>query len=187
MPAVLRPGDADAVASFVRAARPLSASLLRLTGTDPGRVTAHWRHEVAVVAAAPGLGGRLASAAQGVVAAGAQGTLAVALCLAAGVEDEREQVRVVAVSVLERDLPEGWSPGAGPEVEVDRRGGLGAQLAALGRTLNANRRVVGGREEGRLWHRALGMLPVVGAGGALLGERHALARVAQRARRELGT
>ncbi|MCU1691636.1 MAG: hypothetical protein JWM64_727 [Frankiales bacterium] len=197
MPAVLRPRDADAVVSFVRAARPLARSLLRLTGPDPQRITSHWRNEVAVVAAAPGLGGRLASAAQGVVAAGAQGTLVVALCLAADVTDEREQVRVVAAAVLERALPERWSPvppededeavraAADEQPDVGLLRGLGTRLVALGRVLNASRRVVGGREEGRLWHRTLGMLPVVGAAGALLGERHALEKVSARARAEL--
>ena len=194
---VLKPADADALASFVRAARPLAASAVRLLGPDHDRLTSHWRNEVALLAAAPGLGGRLASAAQGLAAAGAQGTLALALAMAGGVTEPREQVRVVARAVLERDLPPGWDlrpleeedaevkAAAAERPDVGLLRSLGARLAVLGRVLNASRRVVGGREEGRLWHRAVALVPVAGAGGALLGERHALAKVAERARAAL--
>ncbi len=98
--------------------------------------------------------------------------------------------------MLERDLPDGWDLRPFDQEDDEVRAaateppdagllrGLGQRLTALGRVLNASRRVVGGREEGRLWHRTVSMVPVAGAGGALLGERHALKQVAAlRARR----
>ena len=194
MTTTLSAADADALASFVRAGRPLAASAVRVLGPDPDRLVTHWRREVAVLAAAPGLGGRLASVAQGLAAAGAQGTLVLALALAAGVTDTRAHVRLLAGAVLERDLPDGWELRPLADEDDDVRAaaaelpdagllrGLRRRLVALGRVLTASRRVVGGRQEGRRWHRAVGLLPVAGAGTALLGERHALATVARRAR-----
>lgn len=55
----------------------------------------------------------------------------------------------------------------------------------MGKHVWAVRRVTSGRRDGRLWHRGLSLLPVVGAAGALLGERHALAEVAARATGEI--
>lgn len=187
----LRTRDADHLADFARTAAPLVRRAVRATdrGDGPvaqaGRLVEHWRREAVVLSAAAGLGGRITSAAQGAVSAAVQGSLVLCLCELAGVTDPRRRVEVVGRVCLQSELPEGWSPDSAPPVDMDegvRRG----RLLELGKQAWAARRVVGGRQEGRLWQRALSNLPVVGAAGVLLGERHALRRVGAAAGRELG-
>lgn len=182
----LRPRDADRLAAFTRAARPLAAKAVALTDGDADRLVEHWRREAVVLTGVTGLGGRLAAAAQDAVSTAVQGALVVGLCEAAGVHDLRERVRVLAAAVLDAELPATWQP-TGDEGDPDPQDdtGVRARLVELGRQVWAARRVSRGHRDGRLWHRGLAMVPVVGAAGVLLGERHALVAVAARAQQEL--
>lgn len=194
MSRALRPSDADKLAAFARAAGPGAAKAVRLTsGRGPEghaqRLVEHWRREAVVLTGLTGLGGRLASAAQDAVSAAVQCSLVLCLCEVAGVHDLRERVRVMACAVLDRDLPADWVPRGSegePEPDADEERTRG-RLMELARQVWSVRRVVNGRREGRLWHRGLAMVPVVGAAGLLLGERHALEGLAARAAAELAT
>lgn len=192
----LRARDADQLAAFARAARPVAAKAVQLTagGCADGhadRLVEHWRREAVVLTGLTGLGGRLAAAAQDAVSAAVQGSLVVCLCEVAGVHDLRERTRVLAAAVLDCTLKPDWAPTGSegqPEEsdgDEDDEGRL-RQLIEMGRRLWALRRVTKNRQEGRAWHRAAAMVPVVGAAGLLLGERHALKGVAARASTELG-
>lgn len=190
----LRPADADKLAAFARAAAPLVTKAVRLTargGPDghAGRLVAHWRREAVVLTGVTGLGGRLAAAAQDAVSTAVQGSLVLCLCEAAGVDDLRDRVRVLAAAVLDQRLPEDWQPrgsdGAPAAADDEDDDSLRRRLVELGRQVWSVRRVSKGHRDGRLWHRGLAMLPVVGAAGLLLGERHALEAVAERAALEL--
>ena len=101
--------------------------------------------------------------------------------------DLRERVRVLAAVVLDSRLPDDWRPsGTEGEPAPDQDDETARQrVVALGRQVWSVRRVTKGHREGRLWHRGLAMVPVVGAAGLLLGERHALEQVAARAAAEL--
>lgn len=189
----LRPADADKLAAFARAARPVAAKAVSLTsaGGPDGhteRLADHWRREVAVLTGVTGLGGRLAAAAQDAVSFAVQGSFVLCLCEVAGVTDLRERVRVLAATILDSRLPDTWQP-SGSEGEPvpgdDDQDGLRRRVVELGRQVWSVRRVVRGRHEGRLWHRGLSMVPVVGAAGLLLGERHALSVLAERSAVEL--
>jgi hypothetical protein len=191
---VLRSTDADKLAAFARAARPGVAKAVRLTarGGPQGhaeRLVEHWRREAVVLTGVTGLGGRLAWAAQDAVSAAVQFSLVLCLCEVAGVHDLRERVRVTAAAALDRELPPDWQPRgtegeSEPDADEERTRG---RLLELGRQIWSVRRVVNGRRGGRLWHRGLAMVPVVGAAGLLLGERHALEGLAARAAAELAT
>ncbi len=182
--------DAEHLTAFARAAAPLVRQALRVTdrgdgaGRQADRLVEHWRREVVVLSAAAGLGGRITSAAQGGVSAAVQGSLVLCLCGLAGETDPRRCLEVVARTCLDRELPEGWEPGAPPAASAAESPG---RLGELARQAWALHRVVDGRAEGRLWHRALANLPVVGAAGVLLGDRNALRVVAAAARAELGS
>lgn len=191
MAQTLRTRDADHLAAFARAARPVAAKAVQLTargGADghAHRLVEHWRREAVVLTGLTGLGGRLAAVAQDAVSTAVQGSLVVCLCEVAGVHDLRERTRVLAAAVLDTGLSKDWVP-TGNEGETDddddERRNL---LVEMGRQLWALRRVTKNRQEGRRWHRAVAMVPVVGAAGLLLGERHALQEVAARASTELG-
>ncbi|WP_066071607.1 hypothetical protein [Frankia sp. EI5c] len=61
-----------------------------------------------------------------------------------------------------------------------------AGVVQLAREMWAVRRLMNGRTEGRLWHRAVANVPAVGVVGATLGERHAATGIATRAYVALG-
>ena len=173
----------------------------------------HWRREVALVAAVPGLGGRLSMVVVEVLAATAQGLLVLSLADVAEVDDETERVGLVARVVLDETLPHGWSPAVAadpgepdPADDSDGQDSAGEDSAgedsALWSTLLKAapgtvataaaemwgiRRLAGKRRSGgKLWHRGLRFVPVVGALGALLAQRDALTEVARAAYAELG-
>jgi hypothetical protein len=191
----LRPADADKIAAFARAARPVASKAVSLTaGGGPdghaGRLVEHWRREVAVLTGLTGLGGRFAAAAQDAVSFAVQGSFVLCLCEIAEVTDLRERVRILAATILESRLPDTWQPTGtegepAPNDDDADADGLRRRVVELGRQVWSVRRVVRGRHEGRLWHRGLSMVPVVGAAGLLLGERHALSVLAQRTAVEL--
>ena len=194
MSRALRPQDADKLAAFARAARPAVAKAVQLTarGGAEGhadRLVEHWRREAVVLTGVTGLAGRLAWTVQGAVSAAVQCSLVLCLCEVAGVRDLRERVRVLAAAVLDRELPPQWQPRGSegePEPDADEERSRG-RLVEMGRQIWSVRRVVSGRREGRLWHRGLAMVPLVGAAGLLLGERHALEELAERTAVELAT
>ena len=188
---LLRPTDADQLAALARAGRPLAATAVRLTAGGPAdqhaeRLVEHWRREAVLLTGLTGLGGRLAAAAQDAVSTAVQASLVLCLCEVEGVHDLRTRVQVVAAAVLDSRVPASWQPtGHEGEPAAGDDAGARAALLALGRRVWAVRRVTSGRREGRLWHRGLSRLPVVGAPALLLGERHALEGVAARATAEL--
>ena len=192
MSRALRPTDADKLAAFARACRPVAAKAAQLTagGGREGhadRLVEHWRREAVVLTGLTGLGGRLAAVAQDAVSAAVQSSLVLCLCEVAEVHDLRERVRVLAAAVLDSELPAQWEPRGSegePEPDGDEERSR-RRLVELGKQVWSIRRVVNNRREGRLWHRGLAMLPVVGAAGLLLGERHALEGLALRAEAEL--
>ena len=192
MSRALRPTDADKLAAFARACRPVAVKAVQLTsGAGPqghaDRLVEHWRREAVVLTGLTGLGGRLAWAAQHAVSMAVQSSLVLCLCDVAGVHDLRERVRVLAAAVLDSDLPPDWAPRGSegePEPDADEAKSR-RRLVELGKQVWSIRRVVTHRREGRLWHRAVAMVPVVGAAGLLLGERHALEGLAVRAQAEL--
>ncbi|MBX6388305.1 MAG: hypothetical protein IRZ08_04755 [Frankia sp.] len=205
----MREREADTLLRFARAARPLAATAVAIAAEAGGdrreqadRLVRHWRNELVVLAALPGIGGRFAQPAREVLAGTVQGLLVVSLAQLCEVSDEYEQVRLLATLVLREQLPAGWAPTTDPSaapVAVDpdpateegRVWRLIAQqvprkIFALARELWTIRQLTDDREEGRLWHRALGGLPAVGVVGAAFGERHAIAEVAERAYAALG-
>lgn len=111
----LRPRDADQLAAFARAARPVAVKAVSLTaGGTPeehaDRLVDHWRREAVLLTGLTGLGGRLAWVAQEAVSTAVQASLVVCLCEAAGVDDLRERTRVLAAAVLDSQLPPSWGP-----------------------------------------------------------------------------
>lgn len=83
------------------------------------------------------------------------------------------------------------APQGGTEVGIDGTAEERAQwvrlmrrvptgVVRLAREMWGVRRLIDGRAEGRLWHRAVANVPAVGVVGATLGERHAAAEIAAR-------
>ncbi len=198
---LVKTADADRVLAFVRAgAAPARLVAGRMRTGDPARraeqIALHWRSEVAVLTAAPGIGGRLTDVVVDLVGATAQGLLVLSLCELAGVTDEGERVRMVSVHVLDDKLPKGWTAVKAPvpeEPEADDdpvwrtvlSSAPGALLTSL-KTMWAVRKLTGQRAEGRLWQRGLSNIPVIGVAGRMLGERHAMTGLARDVSAELG-
>lgn len=204
---VVRSANADRLLRFVRAGASLAERAVEATRReDDGtrahadRLVGHWRRELAPLVAVPGLGGRLTRTVVEVLAATAQGLLVLSLAELQGVTDETERVRLVARLALDEDLPQDWSaetaqdPGeADDEDEDDDRAAWQVVLQrvpkavfATAREMWAVWRLAGKRRSGgRLWHRALSMVPVVGVAATVLGERHAVQEIAERAYAEL--
>jgi hypothetical protein len=156
-----------------------------------------------VLTAVPGLGGALADRlpVQDALGAASQGVLLCALAGERGVTDVGERVRLVAWVLFDRDvdaeLAAGREDGHDAAAEDARTEALRAEMKGgggkagvravartlwrLGRSLLAVSDELEKRPSGRLYHHALGMLPVVGMVGDYLGERAGLKRVAKRA------
>jgi hypothetical protein len=145
-----------------------------------------------VVSAIPSVGGALTSEIGNVVAAAFQGVLVLSLCELAGVDDPRRRVDLLSKVVLGSDLPEGWTADAGPATDVKPDAdpddppawqrivkSAPAGMLSLIKEMWAIRSLSGRRPEGKLRHRALKMLPVVGVVGAVLGERSASSSIAE--------
>lgn len=197
----MKTADADRLLAFVRTgAAPARLVAGGARTEDPSRradqIATHWRNEVAVLTAAPGIAGRLSDVVVDIIGATAQGLLVLSLCELADLDDEQDRVRLVARHVLGEKLPRGWSPAKAavpeePEVEDDpawRRvlsAAPGALVTSL-KTMWAVRKLTGKRAEGRFWHRGLANIPVVGVAGRVLGERHAMTGLARDVAHELG-
>jgi hypothetical protein len=151
----------------------------------------------ALAASVTGLAGALGDRLplQDVLGTAGQGLLLCAIAGEHGVEDRATRVRLLAAVLFERDLDPAVAAGAGagepdaaPELPEGRKVGLKPAAKWLwrqGKLLLAVQDELGKRPQGRFYHRALGMLPVVGLAGDYLGERSALKRAAKAADRWL--
>ncbi|MFI7115607.1 hypothetical protein [Amycolatopsis sp. NPDC049868] len=160
----------------------------------------------ALITAIPGLGGALADRlpVQDALGSAAQGVLLCAIAGEYGVTDVGARVRLIAWVLFERDIDPAIAAGKHAEydkaAEDDEAAKLTEELddakkkhgkitlkAAAGTLWRLGRGLLGIVEElekrprGRLVHRALGKLPVVGMAGDYLGERSGLKRVWKRA------
>lgn len=178
---------------------------------DPDERAHWWINRVgrvtALLTAVPGLGGALADRlpVQDTLGAASQGLVSCALAAERGVTGVGDRVRLVAWVLFDRDLDPAVAEGhdgPGRQAEDERTEELTEELSAssrrhgrvtprafartlwrLGRSLLSITDELEKRPSGRLHHRALGLLPVVGMVGDYLGERSALKRVAKRADR----
>jgi hypothetical protein len=147
-----------------------------------GRLTAL---AASVTGLAGALGDRLPL--QDILGAAGQGLLLCAIAGEHGVDDEDTRVRLLAAVLFERRLdPSAGSdaPESTPEPPPGSRVGLKPAAKWLwrqGKLLLAVSDELEKRPHGRFYHRALGMLPVVGMAGDYLGERSALKRAAKSA------
>jgi hypothetical protein len=148
----------------------------------------------ALAASVTGLAGALGDRLplQDVLGAAGQGLLLCAIAGEHGVEDRATRVRLLAAVLFERDLdPASGTPDeaeAPTEPPSGKRIGLKSAAKWLwrqGKLLLAVQDELEKRPHGRFYHRALGMVPVVGMAGDYLGERSALKRAAKAADRWL--
>lgn len=160
----------------------------------------------ALLAAVPGIGGALADRlpVQDALGAAGQGLLLCAIAGEHGVRGEDDQIRLLARVLFDRDVESALAEAAGREEtqgDAQRRSAeLTAELSEsrgrhgrvtlraaagtvwkLGRLLWGLGEELGKRPQGRWYHKALGMLPIVGMAGDYLGERSALRRAARAA------
>ena len=174
----------------------------------PQQRTSWWMNRVgrftALLTSIPGLGGALADRlpVQDALGSAAQGLLLCAIAREYGVTDVGTRVRLIAWVLFERDIDPALAEGKKSDeaAEADEAAKLTEELsesekkhgkvtlkAAAGTLWRLGRALLGIVEElekrprGNLIHRALGMLPVVGAAGDYLGERSGLRVVWKRA------
>jgi hypothetical protein len=161
----------------------------------------------ALLTAIPGLGGALADRLpiQDALGSASQGLLLCAIAGEHGVSELEDRVRLLAWVLFEREVEPALASGRTDDhdaaaedaetgklteelTESSRKHGkitvraVGRTLWRLGRSLLAFPGELEKRPRGRFYHRALGMLPVVGMVGDYFGERSGLKRVARRAR-----
>jgi hypothetical protein len=184
--------------TFVRGCGPVLARLAkRMKRNGVEERSAWWVNRVgrltALAASVTGLAGALGDRLplQDVLGAAGQGMLLCAIAREHGVEDQETHVRLLAAVLFKRDLAgAGTSVPAPPTTPEPRRLGVKPMVKWLwrqGRLLLAASDELEKRPHGRLYHRALGMLPLVGMAGDYLGERAALKRAAAAADRWLHT
>lgn len=175
-------------------------------GMDVEDRTHWWIHRLGrfttLVAAVPGLGGALAERLQLRAALGAVGQ-GLLLCAIAGEHDVRgedELVALLGAVLFKRDLTGPVRDGPSEaevaaeareltgELAVQRKPGLrtvGSAVWRLARALYAVGDELDKRPRGRFYHRAVGMLPVIGLAGSYFGEWSGLRRAAKAGRRWL--
>jgi hypothetical protein len=156
-----------------------------------------------LVASFTGLAGALGDRLplQDMLGSASQGLLLCAIASEHGVDDRATRVRLLAAVLVERNIDPVVAAGKGddaadeqtvaelaPDAEETeepvkgKRFGIKAGAKWLwrqGRILFAITGELEKRPQGRLFHKALGMLPVVGMAGDYLGERSALKRAAK--------
>ncbi|MGW4486946.1 hypothetical protein ACWEOE_24250 [Amycolatopsis sp. NPDC004368] len=163
-----------------------------------------------VLTSIPGLGGALADRlpVQDTLGAASQGLLLCAIAGEYGVTDVGSRVRLIAAVLFEREIDAALAAGKPADesaedseaarlteelTESERAHGKVTVRAAAGTLWRLGRSLWGITEElekrprGRFYHRALGMVPVVGAAGDYLGERSGLKRAWKRAHEWLMT
>jgi hypothetical protein len=159
----------------------------------------------ALVASFTGLAGALGDRLplQDMLGGAGQGLLLCAIASEHGVDDQGTRVRLLASVLFDRDIDPVIAAGDGDdrkdeetveeltsesmagEVEEPAKGKkFGIKTAAKmlwrqGRMLMAIQDELAKRPQGRFYHKALGLLPVVGMAGDYLGERSALKRAAK--------
>ncbi len=168
-----------------------------------GRLTAL---AASVTGLAGALGDRLPL--QDILGSAGQGLLLCAIASEFGVDDRGTRVRLLAAVLFERDIDPAVAAGKGDDAADDavvadltsqepaevttedpaKGRGFGLKAAAKwlwrqGRMLLAISDELEKRPHGRFYHRALGMLPVVGMAGDYFGERSALKRAAKAGRK----
>ncbi len=185
---------------------PGSDSWARLTVDER---TDWWVNRVgrftALAASVTGLAGALGDRLplQDMLGSTGQGLLLCAIAGEHGVDDRGARVRLLAAVLFERDIDPAVAAGTGDEAAdtavvarltdeapatpppSGRRFGVKAAAKWLwrqGRMLMAVSDELEKRPHGRFYHRALGMLPVVGMAGDYLGERSGLKRAAKAGR-----
>lgn len=172
--------------------------------------TRWWKGRVgrftSLIASVPGIAGALSDRfpVQDTLGAAGQGLFLCAVAGEHGYTDVGARVRLLAWVLFGREISTELAEGRrddrdAEDAETERltehldgqrsRGGkaslatLGRTVWRLGRTLLEIPGELEKRPRGRLIHRAIGMLPVVGMAGDYLGERSGLKRVAKRAHR----
>lgn len=180
---------------------------------DPAQRTDWWVQRVggviALLTAVPGLAGALSDRLpiQNALGTAGQGLLLCAIAGEYGLTDHADQVQLLASVLFSRKIPREIAQGSAEDDEAERaraeeilgdlhdldhteprtgRRPLAAVFRALWRMARALWEIdseLDKRPQGRLYHRAIGMLPVVGMAGDFLGERSALRRVAKRGTR----
>ncbi|HWD01281.1 MAG TPA: hypothetical protein VG674_02290 [Amycolatopsis sp.] len=158
----------------------------------------------AALTSIPGLGGALADRlpVQDALGAASQGLLLCAIAGEYGVTDVGSRVRLIASVLFGRDVDAALAAGSQADesaedsaaerlteelTEAKRTRGkvtvkaVAGTLWRLGRSLLSITDELEKRPRGRFYHRALGLLPVVGAAGDYLGERSGLKVVWKRA------
>lgn len=163
-----------------------------------------------LVASVPGLGGALADRlpVQDTLALAGQGLLLCAVAGEHGVISQADRVRLLAWVLFERDIDPALAAGSAADAAEEdrataelteeltestgRHGRITVKAATrtlwrFGKTLWALGDELDKRPQGRIYHKALGMLPVVGMAGDYLGERSALKRAAKAARKWLAS
>lgn len=186
---------------------PGTSAWQRMTVTQR---SAWWTNRVGrfttLVVSIPGLGGVVADRfpVQSTLGSASQAMVLCAVAREHGVTDEADQVRLlahvlnrraisrdVAVGTAARSAEQLAADGVGAEPE--RKGGRFALVAAgralwrYGRVLRSILGELDKRPQGRLWHRVMGKLPVVGLAGDYLGERSALKRAVRQGEEWLRT
>lgn len=158
-----------------------------------------------LIAAIPGVGGALADRLpiQTTLATAGQGIVLAAVGIENGL-DRAARVQLIAHVLFDRDIDRALAEGRAEhradedaataeltqelDESSERHGRVTVKAAArtlwrFGRTLYALGEELDKRPQGRFYHQAIGMLPVVGALGDYLGERSALKRAVKKGRR----
>jgi hypothetical protein len=177
---------------------------------DVDERTQWWVHRVgrftSLLTSIPGLGGALADRlpVQESLGAASQGLLLCAIAGERGVTDLGDRVRLIASVLFDRNIDPvvaARKHSAHDESDEDeqtaklteeiteskKKQGKITLKATIGTLWRLGRSLLGivdeleKRPRGRFYHRAIGMLPVVGMAGDYLGERSGLKRVAKRA------
>jgi hypothetical protein len=183
----------DVLRRVDRAATPLVRRLGRPTALPQDARDAWWAERVpqvaAGVAAAPRFAGKLADLLplQNTVGTAVQSLVVLGVAGEHGVSDPAERVSLLAEVLLDRDLPAdkvrpllthatGTYRG---EVLGEKRGPL-RTVWRLSRLLGRIDEALDARPKGKLRHRALASLPLVGVLGGYAAEREGLRRAATR-------
>ncbi|OLR90093.1 hypothetical protein [Actinokineospora bangkokensis] len=165
-----------------------------------------------LLASVPGLGGALADRLpiQDALGAAGQGLLLSALAVEHGATDHATRVRLLAAVLFDRDIDPRLAAGEHDDLSPEQEDAATAELTAemdesqsrhgkitlkaaakalwrLGRALLAIQDELGKRPQGRFYHKAIGLLPVIGMAADYFGERSALKRAAKQARKWLDT
>ena len=185
----------DVLRRVDRLLTPLVERLGRSPELPPAEREQWWADRVsgvaAGVAAAPRFAGKLADLLplQNTVGTAAQSLVVLGVAAERGVDAPAERVSVLARVLLRRDLPAdrvepllARTPGTYREDALGRseRRGVARRLWRAARLLNRIDDALDARPKGRLHHRFLANLPLVGVLGGYAAEREGLRRAAAR-------